>query len=120
MKRFFTHWITVTIALGVAVWVVPGIGVDSFPVLLVAALVLGFVNAIVRPILLILTLPITVLTLGLFYFVINGFAFYLAAQLVPGFHVASFGSAIVGSLVVGLVSWFVGMFGRPERSYRDR
>jgi putative membrane protein len=119
MKRFLAHWITVAIALAVAVWIVPGLAVDSLPALLVAALVLGFVNAIVRPILLILTLPITLLTLGLFYLVINGAAFYLAMLVVPGFHTSSFASAVLGALVVGLVSWFVGLFGRRERSHAD-
>jgi putative membrane protein len=77
--------------------------------LAVAALVLGFVNAIVRPVLVLITLPITILTLGLFYFVVNGLAFGLAAAIVPGFDIDSFGWAVLGALVVGLVSWFVGV-----------
>ena len=75
-----------------------------------AALVLGFVNAIVRPILVILTLPITVLTLGLFYLVVNGIAFGLAAALVPGFDIASPTSAILGALLTSVISWFIGIF----------
>ncbi len=115
MSRFLAHWITTAVALGVAVWIVPGVRVESFPALLVAALVLGFVNAIVRPILVILTLPITILTLGLFYLVVNGAAFALTSVLVPGFRVDSIGSAILGALVVSLVSWFVGAFTAPRR-----
>jgi|SRR5579862_6851692 len=104
MPRFFLHWIITAIALGAAARLVPGIHIASGPVLVVAALVLGFVNAIVRPVLVLLTLPLTVLTLGIFYFIVNGAAFGLAAALVPGFTVASLGAAILGSLVVALVS----------------
>ena len=104
MSRFFMHWLIIAIALGVAAYLVPGIHVSSGPVLIIAALVLGFVNAVVRPVLVVLTLPLTVLTLGLFYFVVNAAAFGLAAALVPGFTVASLGSAILGSVIVAFVS----------------
>jgi len=104
MPRFFLHWIVTAIALGAAAYVVPGIHITSGPVLIIAALVLGFVNAIVRPVLVVLTLPLTVLTLGIFFFIVNGVAFGLAAALVPGFTVASLGSAILGAVVVALVS----------------
>jgi putative membrane protein len=104
MARFVLHWLVTAVALGAAAYVVPGIHISSGPVLVIAALVLGFVNAIVRPLLLALTLPITVLTLGLFLFVVNAMAFGFAAWLVPGFSVASLGSAIAGSIVVALVS----------------
>jgi putative membrane protein len=70
--------------------------------------VLGLVNAIIRPILLVLTLPLTVLTLGLFYFVVNGIAFNMAAALVPGFHVANLWTGILAALVVSVVSWLIG------------
>jgi putative membrane protein len=105
MARFLLHWLVTAVALGAAARLVPGIHIASGPVLVVAALVLGFVNAIVRPVLVLLTLPLTVLTLGVFYFVVNGAAFGLAAALVPGFTVASRGSAGLGSVGVALVSW---------------
>jgi putative membrane protein len=92
----------------------PGVTLSSLPALLVAALVLGFVNAVVKPVLVLLTLPITVLTLGLFYLVVNGLAFAFAAWLVPGFDVSSFGWAMLGALLVGLVSWFIGTFRRLD------
>jgi len=114
MGRFLMHWLSTALALFVGSRIIPGVHVDSMQTLAVAALVLGFINAIVRPILLFLTLPITILTLGLFYFVINGLSFALAAYIVPGFGVDSIGSAILGSLVVTLISWFVGAFG-PKR-----
>jgi putative membrane protein len=104
MARFILHWLVTAIALGAAAYVVPGIHVASGPTLAMAALALGFVNAVVRPLIVLLTLPLTVLTLGLFYLVVNGAAFGLAAALVPGFQVASFGSAIGGALVVAIVS----------------
>jgi putative membrane protein len=116
VSRFLIHWITTAIALAVCEQILPGVRVDSAATLAIAALVLGFVNAIIRPILFFLTLPFTVLTLGLFYLVVNGAAFALAAALVPGFAVDSIGSAIVGALVVSLISWFVGSFaGTPPR-----
>jgi len=114
MGRFVAHWLTVTLAVGVAAWILPGIQVTSVPALLIAGLVVGFVNAIVRPILVILTLPLTVITLGLFYLVVNGLSLALAAWLTPGFSIASFGWAVLGAFLVGLVSWFVSSFARVE------
>ena len=116
---FLTHWLTTAVALAVTAWVLPGVRVDGLFSLALAGLVLGFVNAIVRPLLLLVTLPFTVLTLGLFYFVVNGLAFGLAAFLVPGFSVASFFSAVLGAMAVGLVSWFIATFAGtrpPSRS----
>src|SRR2546426_11086134 len=78
-SRFLVHWLSTAVALFVCSHIVPGVHVDSYATLAVAALVLGFINAIIRPILLFLTLPITLLTLGLFYFVVNGLAFAMAA-----------------------------------------
>ena len=93
--------------------------VTSLYALAVAGLVLGFVNAIVRPILVLLTLPITIVTLGLFYFVVNGLAFALAALVVPGFEVTSLLWAMLGALVVSIVSWFTGLNAGPRRIDRD-
>jgi putative membrane protein len=110
MVAFLVHWVVVGVALWVTVQLVAGVTIGSWTSLALAALVLGFVNAIVRPILVILTLPLTVLTLGLFYLVVNGIAFGIAAAVVPGFNVASWTAAILGALVTSLVSWFVGIF----------
>jgi putative membrane protein len=106
--KFLIHWLVVAAALWVATHLVPGVRFSSTTSLLLAALVLGLVNALVRPIIFILTLPITVLTLGLFYFVVNGLAFALTAALVPGFTITNFGNAILGALVVSVVSWILG------------
>lgn len=112
MGRFLRHWFTVTLALALTVWILPGVHVSSWPALLAGGLVLGLVNATVRPVLFILTLPITVFTLGLFYLVVNGAAFAIAAAIVPGFEVATVGWAILGALIVSAVSWFVGSFSK--------
>lgn len=114
MSSFLAHWVTTALALGAAAWILPGVEVASLPALAIAALVLGFVNAVVKPLLLLLTLPLTVVTLGLFHLVVNGLAFAFAAWIAPGFEVRSFGWAIVGALCVGAVSWFIGGFRRPR------
>lgn len=105
---FLVQWIVVAIALAVTAYLVPGVMVSSGVALAVAALVLGLVNAMIRPIITILTLPLTLLTLGLFYLVVNGLAFAIAAGLTPGFTVSGFGSAVLGALIVSIVSWVVG------------
>ena len=110
MAGFLIHTIVLAIAIWATASVVPGVTISSWTALAVAALVLGVVNAIVRPILVILTFPITVLTLGLFYLVVNGLAFALAAALVPGFQIAGWGPAILGALMTSVVSWFIGIF----------
>ncbi len=106
--RFLTHVLVTAVALGVTAYLLPGIHITSWAALLVAAVVLGVVNGVIRPVLVLVTLPITILTLGLFYLVVNGLVFGLAAALVPGFDVDSFGWSILGALVVGLASWCVG------------
>jgi putative membrane protein len=108
MERLFLHWVVSAVALAVSAYLLPGVDVQSAPALLVAALVLGFLNAVLKPVLVVLTLPITIVTLGIFYFVLNAILFALAATLVPGFVVAGFGSAFFGAIVMGLVSWFLG------------
>ena len=97
-------------ALWVAAQLVPGIVVTGVTPLLFAALVLGLINAIVRPILLILTLPLTLLTLGLFIFILNAFCLWLTSRIVPGFVVQSFAAALLGALVVSIVSWLLTAF----------
>jgi putative membrane protein len=106
---FLIHFIVVGIAVWVATQVVSGVSASGPMPLVIMALVLGLVNAIVRPILVLLTLPLTIVTLGLFYFVVNGLAFGLAAALVPGFFVAGLWPAILAGIVVSLVSWLIGL-----------
>jgi putative membrane protein len=97
------------LALFVVVNVVSGISVDRWQTLLVGALVLGLLNAFLRPILLILTLPVNIITLGLFTLVLNGLIFYLAAWLVEGFHVTGFWNSFVAALVFSIVSFLLNL-----------
>lgn len=98
------HWFVLTLAILIASHLYSGIRVADLPAAIVAAAVLGVLNAIVRPVLQFFALPITLLTLGLFYFVINGLMLYWTASLVKGFAVRSFGSAIIASILVSLCS----------------
>jgi putative membrane protein len=98
-------WVINAVALLAVPYLLNSVQVDSFGAALIAALILGFVNAIVRPVLVVLTLPVTFLTLGLFIFVINGLMFWVVAQLVSGFHVGGFWSAVFGALLYSIVSW---------------
>ena len=107
MIGFLLRAAIVALGLWVASRIVPGIAFNSPETLLVAAVLLGIVNAIVRPILILFTLPITVLTLGLFLLDANGLMIELVAHLLDGFIVEGFGAAILTSLVVSLVSWVV-------------
>jgi putative membrane protein len=96
--------------IAVAAALVPGIVLTGLGPALIAGVVLGIINAIVRPILVILTLPLTLLTLGLFLFVLNAFCLMITAKLVPGFDIHGFGAALLGSLIVSAVSWILTAF----------
>lgn len=98
------NWLINAVALYVTAEVIPGILIEGTGALLLAALVIGLINAVIRPILLVLTLPITVITLGLFYFVLNGFLLWLASVFTPGFTLAGFWAAVIGALVLSLVA----------------
>jgi putative membrane protein len=108
MSRFFAHWLIVGVALAITAWILPGVHVTSLAALALAALILGAVNAVVRPVVAALTLPLTIATFGLFLLVVNGIAFGLAAWLAPGFWVDGAGAAILGALLVSAVSWLTG------------
>ena len=97
-------------AILLAAHVVPGIAVRSFTAALIAGLVLGLINAIVRPILVVLTLPFTLVTLGLFLLVLNAFCLWLTAVVVDGFTVLGFWAAFLGALIVSVVSWILTAF----------
>lgn len=113
MASFVLHWAVLALALWVTTQLVTGVTVSSWPALVIGSAVLGLVNTVVRPVLTFLTLPLTILTLGLFYLVVNGVAFGLAAALVPGFSVASFLAAVLGALVTGLAAWLAGTVVKP-------
>jgi putative membrane protein len=105
--KFLLRLLLNALALMVAAYFVPGLTLSGPGVTLVAALVLGFVNAIIKPILFVLTLPFTLITLGLFLFVLNAICLALTAAVVPGFSIAGFWSAVLGALIVSIVSWLV-------------
>ena len=100
--KIVVRWLLLAAALLLVANLYPGVHVASFSSALVAALVLGLLNALLRPILVLLTLPVTVLTLGLFLFVINALMFYFAASLLSGFNVTGFVAALIGSLLYSL------------------
>jgi putative membrane protein len=104
MLMLLARWIVNAAALVLVAYIYPGVHVDSFMAALFAALVLGLVNAVIRPLLVILTLPVTLLTLGLFLFVINALCFWLVAEMVPGFTVGGFGAALLGSILYSLLT----------------
>jgi putative membrane protein len=97
--KTIVRWLLLAAALLLVAHLYPGVVVGSFGSAMIAALVLGLLNTLLRPILVLLTLPVTLLTLGLFLFVINALMFYFAASMLNGFHVAGFGAALIGSLI---------------------
>ena len=115
MTRLLLTWILNAFALFFVMKLVPGIQIDRFSDLLVATLVLGLLNAFLRPIILLFTLPVTILTLGLFTLVINGAMFYLAAHLVDGFRVTGFGTAFIAALLFSLFSFTLNMIFRTKQ-----
>ena len=113
--RLLLTWLVNAIALIALPYVVSSITVDSFLTALLVAIVMGFVNTIIRPILVILTLPVTVLTLGLFILVINGLLFWAVGSFWPGFHVNGFWAGVFGAIVYSLISWILSAILVPDK-----
>jgi putative membrane protein len=122
MMGFLLRAVITAAGLWLATQWVPGVHVDTVPMLLLSGLLLGVVNAIVRPIAFILTLPVTILTLGLFLFVLNALMVWLVAWMVPGFHVSGFKAALLTAIIVWIVgwigSWFIGKKGFEKYARR--
>jgi putative membrane protein len=112
MRHFVFRWLMTTVGVMVAAVFIPGIRYDSTGALIGAALLLGILNAFVRPVLLILGAPLILLTLGIFILIVNGLMLYWVSSIVSGFHVDNYGSAFWGALVVGLISWLLSAFFR--------
>lgn len=110
MNTIIIHVLATVLALFVASEVVSGISIDGLYSAIVVAVLLGILNATVRPILIVLTLPVTILTLGVFVFVLNALLFWFVSSFVQGFSVDGFFPALLGSLFVSLASWFAGSF----------
>jgi len=110
MLIIVTRWLVITVAILLASMMVSGIRVESLTTAVVAAAILGVINVFLRPVLLILTLPLTILTLGVFAFVLNALMLLLVAYFVPGFEVDGFFSAFLGALIISIVSWIANRF----------
>lgn len=110
MIGFLLRWSMNLLALMVAASLIKGIRIDGVAMGILAAGILGVVNAVIRPLVLLLTLPITILTLGLFTLVINAVMLQIVASLVPGFTIETFSAALVGALIISLISWVLNIF----------
>lgn len=105
--RLLLVWLINAISLIAVAYLMPSISVSDFVTALVAALVLGLLNTVIRPILVLLTLPVTIVTLGLFIFVINGLLFWFAGSFIQGFVVAGFWAGVFGAVIYSLISWLL-------------
>ena len=113
MAAFLVRWLITAVAVMVASFLLNGISYgDSWTVLLGASLLLGIINALIRPVLLILSLPFILVTLGVFIFVINALLLLLVSKMIPGFQVDGFWSAFFGSIIISIVSWLFSAFFR--------
>jgi len=112
MVAFILRWFVTTIAVFVAAKLIPGITCNGWEALLGVSLLLGIINAFIRPVLLLLSLPIIIVTLGIFIFVINALLLLLVSKIVPAFSVDGFWSAFFGAIVISIVSWALSLFFR--------
>lgn len=112
MTAFVLRWIVTTIAVLVAAHLRIGISYEGWTALLCASLLLGIINAFVRPVLLLLSFPFIIVTLGIFIFVINALLLLLVSKIVPGFLVSGFWSAFFGAIIISIVSWALSSFFR--------
>ena len=109
MAAFVIRWLVTTVAVLVAAHLIPGISYDGWGALLGGSLLLGIINAFVRPVLLLLSLPFIIVTMGLFIFVINGLLLMLVSKIVPAFHVGGFWSAMFGAIVYSIISFLLAL-----------
>jgi putative membrane protein len=101
------NWLVMALAIIITAYLLPGVSVSTFVVALLVALVIGILNAFIKPVLVILTLPINILTLGLFTFIINGFLIWLTSRIVPGFHVSGFWWGVLFSIILSIVLYLL-------------
>jgi putative membrane protein len=118
VRGFFIRLIICAAGLAAAAWIVPGVSIEGPATLLLAAVLMGLVNAFIRPAAIVLTFPATIVTLGLFLLVVNAAMFGLVAWMLEGFVVAGFWPALFGWLIVWFVSWLASAFIGPGGSYR--
>jgi putative membrane protein len=110
MIVIITRWLIITAAILLSSMLIPGIHVDSLFTAIISAGLLGLINIIIKPVLIVLTLPLNILTLGLFTFIINAFLLKMVAYFVTGFEVHGFVAALFGALVISIVSWLANRF----------
>ncbi len=115
--RLVLIWCCNALALLGVAYLLPGVRVDGFGYALIAALLLGLINTLVRPVLILLTLPVTLLSLGLFILVINGLLFWFAGSVLLGFHVSGFWVGLMGALLYSILSWLLSLL-IPQRTFR--
>lgn len=116
MTGFLLRALATAFGLWLASVIVPGVYFDDWIALALAAVVLGLINAVVRPVLVLLSIPLLIVTLGLFLLVINALLLSLVAAILPGFHVQGFAAALIGSVVVSIASWLAALVLRPNRN----
>jgi putative membrane protein len=114
MKEFLIRWLITTLAVMGASHIIPGISYNSTGVLIGAALLLGIINALVRPVLLLLSLPFIIVTMGFFILVINALLLLFVSAVVPGFHVEGFWNALFAGIIIGIISWILSSFFRSS------
>jgi putative membrane protein len=121
MILIITRWLVITVSILLASRFVSGIRVDSVLTAIIAAGILGLINVFIKPVLILLTLPLSIITLGVFTFFINAFLLELVSHMVPGFEVEGFLAAFLGALMISIVSWLANFFivsnntGRPQK-----
>jgi len=114
VNAFLIRWMVTTVAVFAAEKLIPGINCSSLGALLGASLLLGIINAFVRPFLLLLSIPFIILTMGLFIFVVNALLLLFVAQIIPAFHVEGFWNAFFGAIIISIVSWILSSFFRAS------
>ena len=119
MRGFISRVLITSLGLWLADVMLSRMSFDDVPSMILSALLLGIVNALVRPFIVVLTLPITLLSLGIFLLIINGAMVMLVAHLMPAFHLEGLGTAVMASIVVGLTSWIANAAG-PRKRHRNR
>jgi putative membrane protein len=117
--RILLVWVLNAVALYLVTLVVPGVQVKDYLTAFIAAVVLGLVNSLVKPLLIVLTLPVTIITLGLFLFVLNALLFWAVGSLLPGFHVDGFWAALFGAILFSIFGWLLS-FLLPNKFERRR
>lgn len=103
--KIIIHWLILSLAIYAATYFVDGITISGPLVALIAGACLGFINVVVKPIISLITLPINILTLGIFSIILNGLLFWALTKVVPGFGIATFKAAVIGSIAVAVINW---------------